>query len=211
MSDIINIKEHKKGVALGEKIQAIMNLDFPNFIESIEVVGNWDTQTIESFQALMDCHIQATSFDVAILFKGILEHDKVPIKSKALAHQLISEMGDIGNTIAYYKSGGFAIKQGKYNQSDEIEGQCLYKETLDYIRALIEEPQSISPYDICVLLYMVYEAETLEDETYARLRKVVEHDSDRSFKCILLDKTMYQNSLIKKYIPFIDKYKQTIV
>lgn len=214
MTNIKSFDNHRKGVELGKKIKEAINIDMHKIRQDMLPSGEWSIYSLYSFEAFMDCNIAINRYDVALMFKGIAKNELVPKNARAIARELVDKTSmhlDAKNSILYYSSGCFVLEHNKEGHGTfNIEGhetsRCLYGETVEYFKELLESPERITEYDVCILIYGLKEGKAITDERCKEMKYIVEKHYSKSYEKVLLSKKMYIKSLMKNYLDYPEKY-----
>ncbi|OEK58950.1 hypothetical protein [Staphylococcus equorum] len=216
MSEITQFEKYKAGKELGKRIKEVINLDMREFRQDMLPSGEWSIYSSYAFEAFMDCNIAINRYDVALMFRGIAKNELVPINARELARELVDNTTmylDVKSSVLYYSSGCFVIehnkdKHGTYNIEGRESSRCLYLQTLEYFKELLESPERITGYDVCALIYGLKEGEAITEKRYNEMQHIVERYYSKTFEEVLLSEALYIDSLMKNHLEFPERYME---
>lgn len=87
---------------------------------------------------MMDCRVAVSLYDIALLFEGISKNKVLEKRTRHLTEIILnkSSLNNVLNNEVYYYRTFYESRSG--NKSNR---GCFYKETLNYLKAMIEMPK----------------------------------------------------------------------
>lgn len=200
MVKTVNIDDYSYGKKLGEKIEEAMNTDISYLLETKTISHGWSMEMIKAIHAFLDCDIAINLYDIAIIFQNISQNENVNSDVKSIAKRLVkdTELNQARNNNVLYKTSGSYLLDNKVSQP-ENKG-CLYPKTIEYIMQWLVEDNKLAKFDICVLVYALYEIRQITSELYNEMKVVIEKEQGQCFNDVWENKRLYQKSLFSRYL-----------
>ncbi|MHD0398796.1 hypothetical protein ACY2DA_13320 [Staphylococcus simulans] len=201
MAEIKLFENHKKGLELGGKIKEVINLNQEKYMKNIEVPDNWKKDSVKAFKNFMNYNVKCSLFDIALIFNGISENKSISKEVRLVAEKILVNtplINIIDNELLAYKKSAKRNKK-KYNEVDHLNGG-FYIDSLNYFKAIIENPGKISEYDLLILIFALMESKQLEVEHYKYIKGMLEEQCGIDINEVLLNEREYKQSLMSKYI-----------
>lgn len=201
MAEIKLFENHKKGLELGRKIKEVINLNQEKYMENIKVPDNWKKDSVKAFKNFMNYNVKCSLFDIAFIFNGISENKSISKEVRLVAEKILVNtplINIIDNELLAYRKSSKRNKK-KYNEVDHLNGG-FYIDSLNYFKAIIENPGKISEYDLLILIFALMESKQLEVEHYKYIKGMLEEQCGIYIDEVLLNEKEYKQSLMSKYI-----------
>ena len=200
MVKTVNIDDYNYGKKLGEKIEEAMNTNISYLLETKTISHGWSMEMIKAIHAFLDCDRAINLYDIAIIFQSISQNENVNSEVKGIAKRLVkdTELNQARNNNILYKTSGSYLLDNKISQP-ENKG-CLYPKTIEYIMQWLVEDNKLTKFDICVLVYALYEIRQITRELYNEMKVVIEKEQGQCFNDVWENKRLYQKSLFSRYL-----------
>ncbi|RIM29767.1 hypothetical protein BUY35_06960 [Staphylococcus cohnii] len=200
MVKTVNIDDYNYGKKLGEKIEEAMNTNISYLLETKTISHGWSMEMIKAIHAFLDCDRAINLYDIAIIFQSISQNENVNSEVKGIAKRLVkdTELNQARNNNILYKTSGSYLLDNKISQP-ENKG-CLYPKTIEYIMQWLVEDNKLTKFDICVLVYALYEIRQITSELYNEMKVVIEKEQGQCFNDVWENKRLYQKSLFSRYL-----------
>lgn len=200
MVKTVNIDDYSYGKKLGEKIEKTMNTDISYLLETKTISHGWNMEMIKAIHAFLDCDRAINLYDIAIIFQSISQNENVNSEVKGIAKRLVkdTELNQARNNNILYKTSGSYLLDNKISQP-ENKG-CLYPKTIEYIMQWLVEDNKLTKFDICVLIYALYEIRQITRELYNEMKVVIEKEQGQCFNDVWENKRLYKRSLFSRYL-----------
>lgn len=199
MTKVTNFKTYKKGVDMGKHLESAMNFDSETFFKSIDIADSYIDSYKDVMSYIYTSHKLLTLYDVALIFNGLAHNREIPYEAHQVIDHICQSAGFymiVNNELMKRRSCVYGVK-ANINKNKE---RHFHESSYRFFKAIMEEPESVTPYDVCALVLCVellgnFEAPVYHTITmpFKRYMKVSEHD-------YIQNRVAYNQSLMKRYI-----------
>lgn len=204
MTDITNLNQYKKGVAMGKRLEADMNFDSTSLFNSINIDKHYPNSFYDVMEYIFESRRLLTMYDVGLILNGIAQNDRVPNETQQLAYE-ICQNSDVfhmlKDELQKHQSGVYGSKPN-INTNKE---RHLHIETYHYFKGIMEMPTKITVYDICALALSLEVISQLTRSQSNVILGAIAGKVKQTTKVYIQDKDAYQQSLMKRYINMPNK------
>lgn len=200
MSNITNIDDYKKGKRMEQQLLESLNFDSENFYKNIKPSQYYKQNFNNAMAIIIKTTELMTIYDVAVFFQGISANRKVISEVRELAEYLFEEMkfeDVLINDVQFHNSSIYRLINNNFGHNDK---RISSVNACHFFKAILEQPENITIYDICVLLGGLNGLSDLENDQFKKMVRLLKSKYNIECDNFIKDRKRYQKSLMSRYL-----------
>lgn len=200
MSDITNIEDYKKGKVIEKQLIESLNFDSWNFYKNIKPSQYYKPNFNNAMAIIIKTTELMTIYDVAVFLQGISTNQKVIAEVREIAEYILEEMkleDVLINDIQFYNSSIYRVI---INDFEHNKKRISSVSACHFFKAIMEQPENITIYDICVMLRGLKEMSDLDTHQFKKMFGLLKSKYNIECDDFINDRERYQNSLMSRYL-----------
>lgn len=200
MSNITNIDDYKKGKDMGRQLLESLNFDSENFYKTIKPSQYYKQNFNNAMAIIIKTTQLMTMYDVAVFFQGISLNRKVKTDVRELAEYIFRYMdfeNILKSDVKFYNSSIYRVIINDFEQNDKRISKV---NACHFFKAILEQPEDITIYDICVMIRGLNGLSNLESDQLNKVTGLLKSKYNTTCDSFIKDREFYKKSLMSKYL-----------